>query len=127
MNFLFLEKAADEISFSSNSSFVLKILERDQQNCRVAGCLLPLSKVCGKRRQQHQLLVCITKMRIRTVPSVEARLSAGLLPDSLIQCSHPEDCGRRPVKSGRRVYQANPPEEGRPGGVQVMVRRCYRQ
>ncbi|KAK2112590.1 hypothetical protein P7K49_012337 [Saguinus oedipus] len=28
--FLFLEQAADEISFSSNSSFVLKILERDQ-------------------------------------------------------------------------------------------------
>ncbi|XP_006219176.1 centrosomal P4.1-associated protein isoform X1 [Vicugna pacos] len=32
--FLFLEQAADEISFSSNSSFVLKILERDQQICR---------------------------------------------------------------------------------------------
>ncbi|XP_003919792.3 centrosomal P4.1-associated protein [Saimiri boliviensis] len=29
--FLFLEQAADEISFSSNSSFVLKILERDQE------------------------------------------------------------------------------------------------
>ncbi|XP_057642733.1 centromere protein J [Chionomys nivalis] len=32
--FLFLERAADEISFSSNSSFVLKILERDQQMYR---------------------------------------------------------------------------------------------
>ncbi|XP_006832039.1 PREDICTED: centromere protein J-like [Chrysochloris asiatica] len=32
--FLFLEQAADEISFSSNSSFVLKILERDQQVCK---------------------------------------------------------------------------------------------
>ncbi|XP_064442403.1 centromere protein J isoform X4 [Mirounga angustirostris] len=32
--FLFLERAADEISFSSNSSFVLKILERDQQICK---------------------------------------------------------------------------------------------
>lgn len=32
--FLFLEQAADEISFSSNSSFVLKILERDQQICK---------------------------------------------------------------------------------------------
>ncbi|XP_038618107.1 centromere protein J-like [Tachyglossus aculeatus] len=32
--FLFLEQAADEISFSSNSSFVLKILERDQNACR---------------------------------------------------------------------------------------------
>ncbi|KAL1780674.1 centromere protein J [Sigmodon hispidus] len=32
--FLFLERAADEISFSSNSSFVLKILERDQQLCK---------------------------------------------------------------------------------------------
>lgn len=31
--FLFLERAADEISFSSNSSFVLRILERDQQIC----------------------------------------------------------------------------------------------
>ncbi|EPY87115.1 centromere protein J [Camelus ferus] len=29
-----MEQAADEISFSSNSSFVLKILERDQQICR---------------------------------------------------------------------------------------------
>uniref|UniRef100_A0A8C5KUR7 Centromere protein J n=1 Tax=Jaculus jaculus TaxID=51337 RepID=A0A8C5KUR7_JACJA len=29
--FLFLEQAADEMSFSSNSSFVLKIIERDQQ------------------------------------------------------------------------------------------------
>ncbi|XP_016059048.1 PREDICTED: centromere protein J isoform X2 [Miniopterus natalensis] len=32
--FLFLEQAADEISFSSNSSFVLKILERDQHICK---------------------------------------------------------------------------------------------
>nr|XP_035953033.1 centromere protein J isoform X4 [Halichoerus grypus] len=32
--FLFLEQAADEISFSSNSSFVLKILERDQRICK---------------------------------------------------------------------------------------------
>ncbi|XP_040853760.1 centromere protein J-like isoform X1 [Ochotona curzoniae] len=32
--FLFLEQAADEISFSSNSSFVLKILARDQQTCQ---------------------------------------------------------------------------------------------
>ncbi|XP_058526980.1 centromere protein J [Ochotona princeps] len=32
--FLFLEQAADEISFSSNSSFVLKILARDQQACQ---------------------------------------------------------------------------------------------
>ncbi|XP_072467760.1 centrosomal P4.1-associated protein isoform X1 [Notamacropus eugenii] len=32
--FLFLEQAADEISFSSNSSFVLKILERDQQTSK---------------------------------------------------------------------------------------------
>ncbi|XP_004715464.1 centromere protein J [Echinops telfairi] len=32
--FLFLEQAADEMSFSSNSSFVLKILERDQEICK---------------------------------------------------------------------------------------------
>ncbi|KAM8803147.1 centrosomal P4.1-associated protein [Rhynchonycteris naso] len=32
--FLFLEQAADEISFSSNSSFVLKILEKDKQMCK---------------------------------------------------------------------------------------------
>ncbi|NXO21557.1 CENPJ protein, partial [Cisticola juncidis] len=32
--FLFLEQAADEISFSSNSSFVQRILERDQQTLK---------------------------------------------------------------------------------------------
>ncbi|NWH86167.1 CENPJ protein, partial [Aegithalos caudatus] len=32
--FLFLEQAADEISFSSNSSFVQRILERDQQTSK---------------------------------------------------------------------------------------------
>ncbi|XP_066031922.1 centromere protein J isoform X3 [Chamaea fasciata] len=32
--FLFLEQAADEVSFSSNSSFVQRILERDQQTLK---------------------------------------------------------------------------------------------
>ncbi|KAM6178968.1 centrosomal P4.1-associated protein [Rhynchocyon petersi] len=46
--FLFLEQAADEISFSSNSSFVLKILERDQQISRAHR----MSSTPVKARQQ---------------------------------------------------------------------------
>uniref|UniRef100_H0XC11 Centrosomal P4.1-associated protein n=1 Tax=Otolemur garnettii TaxID=30611 RepID=H0XC11_OTOGA len=62
--FLFLEKAADEISFSSNSSFVLKILERDQQNCR-----------------GH---------RMSSTP-VKAVQQEKTVADPIIQCNHSED------------------------------------
>ncbi|KAM6179659.1 centrosomal P4.1-associated protein [Erethizon dorsatum] len=49
--FLFLEKAADEISFSSNSSFVLKILERDQQLCK--GRRMSSTPVKAVQRKTH--------------------------------------------------------------------------
>ncbi|KAM4860184.1 centrosomal P4.1-associated protein [Thomomys bottae] len=51
--FLFLEQAADEISFSSNSSFVLKILERDQQLCR--GHRMSSTPVKAVKQEKRQL------------------------------------------------------------------------
>ncbi|XP_052589088.1 centromere protein J isoform X2 [Peromyscus californicus insignis] len=52
--FLFLERAADEISFSSNSSFVLKILERDQQIYK--GHRMSSTPVkAGQQEKAHQM------------------------------------------------------------------------
>ncbi|KAM6416643.1 centrosomal P4.1-associated protein [Pluvialis apricaria] len=53
--FLFLEQAADEISFSSNSSFVQKILDRDQQMLK--GRRMSSTPIKAKQQQVKVLAV----------------------------------------------------------------------
>ncbi|NWV10561.1 CENPJ protein, partial [Ptilonorhynchus violaceus] len=56
--FLFLEQAADEISFSSNSSFVQRILERDQQALK--GRRMSSTPIKAKQQQVKALAVELT-------------------------------------------------------------------
>ncbi|CAH6830410.1 centromere protein J [Phodopus roborovskii] len=94
--FLFLERAADEISFSSNSSFVLKILERDQQICkghRMSST--PVKAVHQEKAQQlgpsgqsnrsegpHHNVACESKSEAKLLP-----LGPGSSPDGLRELS----------------------------------------
>ncbi|XP_014117697.1 PREDICTED: centromere protein J isoform X2 [Pseudopodoces humilis] len=59
--FLFLEQAADEISFSSNSSFVQRILERDQQTLK--GRRMSSTPIKAKQQQVKALAVELTNGR----------------------------------------------------------------
>ncbi|NXO12160.1 CENPJ protein, partial [Oriolus oriolus] len=59
--FLFLEQAADEISFSSNSSFVQRILERDQQTLK--GRRMSSTPIKAKQQQVKALAVELTNER----------------------------------------------------------------
>ncbi|NXX85981.1 CENPJ protein, partial [Urocolius indicus] len=53
--FLFLEQAADEISFSSNSSFVQRILDQDQQTLK--GRRMSSTPIKAKQQQGKELAV----------------------------------------------------------------------
>ncbi|NXR20735.1 CENPJ protein, partial [Cinclus mexicanus] len=59
--FLFLEQAADEISFSSNSSFVQRILERDQQTLK--GRRMSSTPIKAKQQQVTALAIKLTNER----------------------------------------------------------------
>ncbi|NXC03791.1 CENPJ protein, partial [Orthonyx spaldingii] len=59
--FLFLEQAADEISFSSNSSFVQRILEQDQQTLK--GRRMSSTPIKAKQQQVKALAVELTDER----------------------------------------------------------------
>ncbi|NWV70356.1 CENPJ protein, partial [Malurus elegans] len=59
--FLFLEQAADEISFSSNSSFVQRILERDQQTLK--GRRMSSTPIKAKQQQDKALAIEHTNER----------------------------------------------------------------
>ncbi|XP_056348686.1 centromere protein J isoform X2 [Oenanthe melanoleuca] len=59
--FLFLEQAADEISFSSNSSFVQRILERDQQTLK--GRRMSSTPIKAKQQQVNVLATELTNER----------------------------------------------------------------
>ncbi|XP_005038181.1 PREDICTED: centromere protein J isoform X2 [Ficedula albicollis] len=59
--FLFLEQAADEISFSSNSSFVQRILERDQQTLK--GRRMSSTPIKAKQQQVNALAIELTNER----------------------------------------------------------------
>ncbi|NXD93058.1 CENPJ protein, partial [Chaetorhynchus papuensis] len=59
--FLFLEQAADEISFSSNSSFVQRILERDQQTLK--GRRMSSTPIKAKQQQVKALAIELTNER----------------------------------------------------------------
>ncbi|NXD10343.1 CENPJ protein, partial [Nothocercus nigrocapillus] len=55
--FLFLEQAADEISFSSNSSFVQRILDQDQQTLK--GRRMSSTPIKAKQQQGNTLAVIL--------------------------------------------------------------------
>ncbi|XP_047409573.1 centromere protein J isoform X2 [Sciurus carolinensis] len=80
--FLFLEQAADEISFSSNSSFVLKILERDQQ----------ISK--GRR---------MSSTPVKAVQQEKTHLM-----DASSQSNHGEDPGHNPAHERKSECEVTP-------------------
>ncbi|XP_062423234.1 centromere protein J isoform X2 [Rhea pennata] len=57
--FLFLEQAADEISFSSNSSFVQRILDQDQQTLK--GRRMSSTPIKAKQQQVNALAITLKK------------------------------------------------------------------
>ncbi|XP_075274809.1 centrosomal P4.1-associated protein isoform X11 [Opisthocomus hoazin] len=59
--FLFLEQAADEISFSSNSSFVQRILDQDQQTSK--GRRMSSTPIKAKQQQVKALAVELTNKK----------------------------------------------------------------
>ncbi|KAM5147245.1 centrosomal P4.1-associated protein isoform 4-T4 [Callospermophilus lateralis] len=87
--FLFLEQAADEISFSSNSSFVLKILERDQQISR------------GHR---------MSSTPVKAVQQEKTHKTHLMDPSS--QNNHGEDPGHNPPHESKRECEVTPKSLG---------------
>ncbi|XP_053792580.1 centromere protein J isoform X2 [Vidua chalybeata] len=84
--FLFLEQAADEISFSSNSSFVQRILERDQQTSK--GRRMSSTPIKAKQQQVKVLAVelknernkradCVAQENINDSPVMHTALNSG--------------------------------------------------
>ncbi|NXF70764.1 CENPJ protein, partial [Sclerurus mexicanus] len=63
--FLFLEQAAEELSFSSNSSFVQRILDRDQQTFK--GRRMSSTPVKAKQQQGKGLAVELTNEKNKRV------------------------------------------------------------
>ncbi|NXJ01962.1 CENPJ protein, partial [Psophia crepitans] len=63
--FLFLEQAADEISFSSNSSFVQRILDQDQQTLK--GRRMSSTPIKAKQLQVKALAVELTNKKNKKV------------------------------------------------------------
>ncbi|NXS81723.1 CENPJ protein, partial [Erpornis zantholeuca] len=66
--FLFLEQAADEISFSSNSSFVQRILEQDQRTLK--GRRMSSTPIKAKQQQVKALTIELTDERNKRVDCV---------------------------------------------------------
>uniref|UniRef100_A0A8C5IMZ4 Centrosomal P4.1-associated protein n=1 Tax=Junco hyemalis TaxID=40217 RepID=A0A8C5IMZ4_JUNHY len=71
--FLFLEQAADEISFSSNSSFVQRILERDQQTSK--GRRMSSTPIKAKQQQVKVLAVHLTDERNKRADCVAQEIT----------------------------------------------------
>ncbi|KAI4565270.1 hypothetical protein MJT46_009613 [Ovis ammon polii x Ovis aries] len=109
--FLFLEKAADEISFSSNSSFVLKILERDQQNCR--GRRLSSTPVKGVREEKTATPSSVSLYNQNEDPDraqCGSKAECEVAPRQLDSVFSPGGLWAPSCEVRRRVYQTNPPE-----------------
>ncbi|XP_006046150.2 centromere protein J isoform X1 [Bubalus bubalis] len=109
--FLFLEQAADEISFSSNSSFVLKILERDQQNCR--GRRLSSTPVKGVREEKTATLGSVSQHNQNEDPGraqCGSKAECEVAPRQRDSVFSPGALWAPSCEVRRRVYQTNPPE-----------------
>ncbi|XP_057563658.1 centromere protein J isoform X2 [Hippopotamus amphibius kiboko] len=109
--FLFLEQAADEISFSSNSSFVLKILERDQKICK--GHRLSSTPVKAVQQEKTATPDPISECNQGEDPDCAQGDSEGECeaapkqPDSV---SAPDRLREQPCKVSRRVFQTSTSE-----------------
>uniref|UniRef100_A0ABI7ZHE3 Centromere protein J n=1 Tax=Felis catus TaxID=9685 RepID=A0ABI7ZHE3_FELCA len=109
--FLFLEQAADEISFSSNSSFVLKILERDQQICK--GHRLSSTPVKAVQQEKMVTLDPILQCNHNEAPDCPE-------PDNVCECevapkqtdsvSSPEAHREQSCKVSRKAFQTSTSE-----------------
>ncbi|XP_014933251.1 centromere protein J isoform X1 [Acinonyx jubatus] len=109
--FLFLEQAADEISFSSNSSFVLKILERDQQVCK--GHRLSSTPVKAVQQEKMVTLDPILQCNHNEAPDCPE-------PDNVCECevapkqtdsvSSPEAHREQSCKVSRKAFQTSTSE-----------------
>ncbi|KAF6376025.1 centromere protein J [Rhinolophus ferrumequinum] len=109
--FLFLEQAADEISFSSNSSFVLKILERDQQVCK--GHRLSSTPVKAVQQQKMMTLCPMSQCNQNEGPDHTERENAGEcepIPKQLNSGSSPEELGEQSCKVSRKAFQMSTSE-----------------
>ncbi|KAM5336508.1 centrosomal P4.1-associated protein isoform 2-T2 [Glossophaga mutica] len=106
--FLFLEQAADEISFSSNSSFVLKILERDQQICK--GHRLSSTPVKAVQQQKMMTLGPISQCNQNEHPDHnkhENECECEVAPKQLNSLSSPDGLGVLFGKVSEKAFQTN--------------------
>ncbi|XP_032467407.1 centromere protein J isoform X2 [Phocoena sinus] len=104
--FLFLEQAADEISFSSNSSFVLKILERDQQICR--GHRLSSTPVKAVQQEKTATPDPISERNQNEDPDrtkCESKGECEVAPKQPDSVSSPDGSQEQSCKVSRKVFQ----------------------
>ncbi|XP_053513921.1 centromere protein J isoform X3 [Artibeus jamaicensis] len=113
--FLLLEQAADEISFSSNSSFVLKILERDQEVCK--GHRLSSTPVKTVQQQKMMTLgLCnqsVSQCNQNEHPDHDKHENEGeceVAPKQLNSLSSPDGLGRLSGKVSEKAFQMNTSE-----------------
>ncbi|XP_077014886.1 centrosomal P4.1-associated protein isoform X2 [Tamandua tetradactyla] len=115
--FLFLEKAADEISFSSNSSFVLKILERDQQICkghRMSST--PVKTLQEKTNTVDPVSQCNQNENPDSIEQ-ENKSECEVTPKKLVSVSSPVELREQSCKISRKVFQMNILENQTRGNV----------
>nr|KAF6367903.1 centromere protein J [Myotis myotis] len=109
--FLFLEQVADEISFSSNSSFVLKILERDQQICKDHR----LSSTPVKAVQQQKMMTlgpisqCYKNEHLDRI-ECENEGECEVAPKEINSVFLPEGLGTPSCKVSKKVFQMSTSE-----------------
>ncbi|KAL4838373.1 hypothetical protein H8958_011471 [Nasalis larvatus] len=109
--FLFLEQAADEISFSSNSSFVLKILERDQQICkghRMSST--PVKAVPQKTNPADPVSQC-NRGEDLDHTAREKDSECEVTPKQLRSLSSADGSREQPCKIGRKAVQKSTSED----------------
>ncbi|XP_019507952.1 PREDICTED: centromere protein J isoform X1 [Hipposideros armiger] len=109
--FLFLEQAAEEISFSSNSSFVLKILERDQQVCK--GHRLSSTPVKAVQQQKTMTLGSVSQCNQNEGPDHSEHENEGeceAVSKQLSSGSSSEGLGEQSCKVSRKAFQMSTSE-----------------
>ncbi|XP_077630860.1 centrosomal P4.1-associated protein isoform X2 [Crocuta crocuta] len=113
--FLFLEQAADEISFSSNSSFVLKILERDQQICK--GHRLSSTPVKAVQQEKIVALDPVIQCNHNEAPDYTEPENVGeceVSPKQPESVSSPEGYREQSCKVIRKAFQTSTSENQTP-------------
>uniref|UniRef100_A0A8C3W8X5 Centromere protein J n=1 Tax=Catagonus wagneri TaxID=51154 RepID=A0A8C3W8X5_9CETA len=109
--FLFLEQAADEISFSSNSSFVLRILERDQQirkSHRLSST--PVKAVQQEERVPPDPVSHCHQNEERDCTGCESKGECALASQQLDSAAVPDGLREQPSKGGENVFHTSTSE-----------------